>query len=371
MEIDYKNLTDDVLIQKYHELKSLLSKKNNTQMALKILMNAEYGALGNKYFRYFDLRLASAVTLTGQLVIQWIEKYLNKHLDSKYQINVVYQDTDSCALNLSRVASAIKKKFPTISNKELSRKIDMFCEKNISPIIEEGYEVLSKRLRCNENRFIMKREKIADRGFFLSKKRYALNVWNNEGVEYSEPVLNITGLEIVRSDTPKKVRGYLREALKKMILTPDELKDYILDVKDTFYKLDVEDIAKPSGVKGIAKYSKTLKGTCGKGTPIHVRGAIVYNNYVTQKGIENLFPLVQESSKAKFVYMKMPNPLYSTHVITFVREFPHKELFSSYIDYDKMFELTFLNKITGFAKVAKVDIALENDTKLDLGAIFG
>jgi hypothetical protein len=340
-------------------------------MALKILMNAEYGALGNKYFRYFDLRLASAVTLTGQLVIQWIEKYLDEHLDPKYKISVVYQDTDSCALNLARVALAFKKKYPAISNKALSRKIDVFCEKEISPIIEKGYKVLSDRLRCNENKFFMKREKIADRGFFLSKKRYALNVWNNEGVEYAEPTLNITGLEIVRSDTPKKVREYLREALKKMILTPDELKDYILDAKDIFYELDVEDIAKPSGVKGIAKYSKTKSGTCGKGTPIHVRGAIVYNNYIKEQRIENKYPLIQEASKAKFVYMKMPNPLYSTHVLTFAREFPDKAKLASYVDYDKMFELTFLNKINGFAKVAGVDVDLDNNNKLDLGDIFG
>jgi hypothetical protein len=371
LEIDYKKLSDSELLQLYSNLKSDVSKKHNTQMALKILMNAEYGALANRYFRYFDLRLAKSITLTGQLVIQWIEQYLKENLNPLYKVYVIYQDTDSCALSLSHVGKLLKKKFPSATNQEISRKVDSFCEKNISPIIEQGYEALSEKLRCNENKFIMKREKIADRAFFFQKKRYALNVWNNEGVEYSKPKLNITGLEIVRSDTPKKVRNYLKCALNKMILTPDELKDYIKEVKEKFYDLEVEDIAKPSGVKGIKKYSKTTSGLCGKGTPIHVRGAIVYNNYVRNNKIENKFPIVEESSKAKFVYMKTPNIIKGSHVLTFAREFPDKSKLLKYVDYDKMFELTFLNKITGFAEVAGVDMSIDDNKKIDVGDIFG
>lgn len=368
---DYINLTDSELLKLHSEKKSELSKKHNTQMALKILMNAEYGALANKYFRYFDLRLASAVTLTGQLVIQWIEQYLKENLDSKYQIEIVYQDTDSCALTLSCVAKAFKKKYPDITNKMLSRKIDKFCETHISPVIEAGYEVLSEKLRCNENKFVMKREKIADRGFFLAKKRYALNVWNNEGVEYNEPDLAITGLEVVRSDTPKKVRGYLREALKKIILTPDEIKDYIKQVKEEFFKLEIEDIAKPSGVKGIKKYSNPRAGICKKGTPIHVRGAIVYNDYVNKNKLQEKYPIIQEGSKAKFVYMLDPNPLHGTHVLSFARAFPNKSILSKYVDWNKMFELTFLNKITGFAEVAEVDVSIDKKNKVNMDDIFG
>jgi hypothetical protein len=340
-------------------------------MAIKILMNAEYGALANRYCRYFDIKLASAITFTGQLVIQWIEKYLEENLNSKYGVKVIYQDTDSCALSLAKVAKILKKKYNGISDYELAKKIDAFCIKVISPVIDKGYEDLSNYLNCNTNKFVMKREKIANKAFWKAKKKYALSVLNDEGVTYSQPKLSVKGIETVRSDTPPKVREYLTKFITIMLNDPDNVKVYVKEVRDTFFSLPIEDIAKPSGVHGISKYTvKNGRDICAKGTPIHVRGSIAYNKYISEHPeIMKDYPLILEGNKIKFVYMKQPNMLFS-HVLSFPHDFLLEIKFGKYVDYEKQFEVVFLNKIKEITDIAGIDIRLDSDKKEGLGHIF-
>lgn len=318
-------------------------------------MNAEYGALANKFFRYFDTRLASAITLTGQLAIRWIEKYLNENLDSKYGVYVIYQDTDSIAVSLEKVSKAILKKTPNIKGLELSRKIDKFCERHIAPIIKEGYEALSTYLNCDENKFVMKREKIAETAFWTNKKRYAMSVYNNEGVEYTDPKISVVGLDVVRSTTPQKVKEYLTEIINILLTEPpNRLKDYVRAVEKKYFKLNSNDISMSVGINGLTKNFDERTGLCKNRTPIYVRGAIAYNKYVESQNLIKTHPLIEEGEKAKYVYLKTPNPL-GTHVLAYPRSFPFKQL-EKYIDYKKQFEVTFMVPVRRLAAITNTDI---------------
>ena len=135
----------------------------------------------------------------------------------------------------------------------------------------------------------MKRENIADRGIWTAKKRYILNVWDSEGVRYKEPKMKIMGLETARSSTPQYFRDKLYAAFKIIISkTNDELISFVNGVRAETKTQSYEDIAFPRGVNGLGKYySRNTIYT--KGTPIHVRGALLYNHYVNKNKITNKY----------------------------------------------------------------------------------
>ena len=226
--MDFSNLTDEELKQLKHDLEAKISQYNNEQLALKYLMNGEYGALGNVYFRYFDINLASAVTLSGQLAIRWIENYLMNHeLQKKYKWEVIYEDTDSVYLDLHYFVIKLLEKHPNLSNVQIAKVVDNFSEKVITPIIDEGYQKLAEYVGANENRMFMKREKISTKGLWTGKKKYALLTLYDEKVIYPSEVLKVKGIETVRSSTPKLVREKLKEVLKLVMTDEEKLLFYL------------------------------------------------------------------------------------------------------------------------------------------------
>ena len=95
------------------KLKNDISTFNNIQMARKIQLNSAYGAIGNQYFRYYNLANAEAITLSGQVSIRWIENkmntYLNKVLKTIDQDYVIASDTDSIYLHLGPLVQLVFK----------------------------------------------------------------------------------------------------------------------------------------------------------------------------------------------------------------------------------------------------------------------
>ena len=329
------------------ELKKEIARCNNIQMARKIQLNSAYGAIGNEHFRYYKLEIAEAITLSGQLSIRWIEKkmneYLNKLLSTKKEDYVIASDTDSIYLNLGPL---VNKFFSAKSGDKTAIVgiLDKICQEKLEPFIECSYQELSDYLAAYDQKMKMKRENIAERGIWTAKKRYILNVWDSEGVRYSEPKMKIMGLETARSSTPAYFRDKLYQAFKIIITkTNDDIIKFIDEIKVDTREQNYLDIAFPRGVNGLDKY-RNGTDIYAKGTPIHVRGALLYNHYVRRNKVENKYPVIQEGEKIKFLYLKTPNPI-GENVISFFQQLPKEFNLEKYVDYQRQFEKSFFDPL--------------------------
>ena len=329
------------------ELRKEISRCNNIQMARKIQLNSAYGAIGNEHFRYYKLEIAEAITLSGQLTIRWIEKkvneYLNKLLSTKKQDYVIASDTDSIYLNLGPL---VDKFFSAKSGDKATIVgiLDKICKDKLEPFIETSYQELADYLAAYDQKMKMKRENIAERGIWTAKKRYILNVWDSEGVRYSEPKMKIMGLETARSSTPAYFRDKLYTAFKIIITqTNDDIINFIDEIKADTREQNYLNIAFPRGVNGLEKY-RNGTDIYAKGTPIHVRGALLYNHYVRRNNVENKYPVIQEGEKIKFIYLKTPNPI-GENVISFFQQLPTEFNLEKYVDYQLQFEKSFLDPL--------------------------
>jgi DNA polymerase elongation subunit (family B) len=187
----------------------------------------------------------------------------------------------------------------------------------------------------------MKRENIADRGIWTAKKRYILNVWDSEGVRYTEPKLKIMGIEAVKSSTPAPCRKMIKDALKLMMSgTEDDVIDFIEKSRSEFKKLPPEQVSFPRSASDVNKY-KSSSSIYEKGTPIHVRGALLYNHYIKKENLTNKYSLIQNGEKIKFCYLKKPNSIHE-NVISYIQDFPRELGIDKYVDYDLQFEKAFL-----------------------------
>lgn len=320
------------------ELEREINILDNTQMAIKILLNSLYGALGNRFFRYFDIRVAEAITLSGQLSIRWAEKAMNEAMNTFLMPEtetdyVIAIDTDSLYVDMSDLVRQVNPKDPV-------KFLDQACEQKFEKILSKAYDKLYTQMNAYDNRMVMAREVIADRGIWTAKKRYILNVHNSEGVQYSEPKLKIMGIEAVKSSTPMVVRDKFKKIFKVMITgTEADMQKFISDFEKEFHNLPPEDVSFPRGVSDIEKW-KDANSMFKTGTPIHVRGSIVYNHFLKEKGLDKEYEEVQNGTKVKFCYLKMPNPV-RQNVIAFTQYLPREFELGDYIDYDTQFEKTF------------------------------
>jgi DNA polymerase elongation subunit (family B) len=345
--MNLSKLSDLDLQQYKKKLEAEISKYKNFQKAKKISLNSIYGATGNEHFRFYDSRLAESITLSGQLVIRWLEKYLNEYLNSLLKTididYVIAGDTDSCYLTLNEVV------IRTIKNPKDKEKVvnflDKFCETKLQRVVEKACEDLADYTNAYKQRIIMKRESIADVGIWTAKKRYILNVYDNEGVRYAEPEVKITGNEAIRSSTPEVCRGLIKETLKIMLReTEKESQKHITICDKKFKEFSVEEIAFPRSVNGLSKYSDRNL-IYKKSTPIHVRASLLYNDKLKKMNLTKKYQTIKEGEKMKFVYLKEPNPI-REDVIAFVDVLPKEFELENYIDYDKQFAKTFLDPIT-------------------------
>ena len=326
--------------KEYQATTGQVARLETLQTAIKILLNSLYGAMGNKYFRYFDLRIASGITMTGQAVIKHGEKSVNKFLDEflgESKDRVIAMDTDSLYIG---VGDVIKKFNP---NNPVNF-LDEFGSKAIEPMLEKAFKDFSDKTNAYSHRMVMKREAIADRGIWTAKKRYILNVHNNEGVQYAEPKIKIMGIEAVKSSTPQVCREAMNNMFK-IIVTGDEEKtqEAIKLFKDYFKSLPPDEIAFPRGVTDMTKWSN--KSTIyKKGTPIHVRGALLHNKQIRSLGLEKKYELIQNGDKIKFIYLRVPNTI-QENVISFPGHLPDELELHKYVNHDLQFEKTFLDPI--------------------------
>jgi DNA polymerase elongation subunit (family B) len=333
--------------KKTKELEKEIARCNNIQMAKKISLNSAYGAIGNQYFRYFKLVNAEAITLSGQVAIRWIEckmnSYLNKILKTQDIDYVIASDTDSIYLNMGPLVEIIYKGREKTTESVVSF-LDKICKVELEKYIEGCYQELADYMNAYDQKMQMKRENIADRGIWTAKKRYILNVWDSEGVRYEEPKLKIMGIEAVKSSTPAPCRQMIKDGLKIMMSgTEDEVIDFIEKCRSDFRKLSPEEIAFPRTASDVKKYRSSSE-IYMKGTPIHIRGALLFNHYIKEKSLDKKYSLINNGEKVKYIYLKKPN-IIQENIISFIQDFPRELGLDKYVDYELQFEKSFLEPL--------------------------
>ena len=324
-----------------------ISRYNNIQMARKISLNSAYGAIGNQYFRYYDLAIAEGITTAGQLSIRWIEKkinqYLNKLLETTNEDFVIASDTDSIYVTFDRLVDKVFKERNNVS--KIVNFLDTIAREKIEPYIDKSYQSLASYVNAYDQKMFMKREVIADKGIWTAKKRYILNAWDVEGVRYKEPSLKIMGIEAVKSSTPAPCRKKIKEALT-IIMGGDEkqLNDFLITFRDEFNKLPPEEIAYPRSCNGIRKF-RSESSIFQKGTPMHIKGGLVYNHLVKEKKLSHKYPIIQDGDKIKYLELRQPNPI-GCNVISFMTKVPKELDIMKYIDYDSQYEKSFIDPLS-------------------------
>lgn len=335
-EKEYENTKDP-------EQKRLASQYKNMQLAKKVQLNSAYGALGNAYFRFFDIRIATAITVSGQLSIKWIEKEVNDFVIDvvgEKDDYIIAVDTDSIYVNYEKITKVL---FPDLNDDEMVDAIDKWSKENMEPYIERSYQKLADMMNAYAQKMEMKREVIANRGVWKAKKRYILNVLDSEGVRFDEPQLKMMGIETVSSSTPSICRESLTEAIR-ILMREDEktIQEYTKNFENKFKSAQKEDVFFPKGVNNLEKYHVD-SGPFKKATPIHVKGSLMYNRLLKKHGMTN-YPEINSGEKIKYAYLKSPNPI-GTNSIAIASVLPPEFGLDEYIDIDKQFQKSYLDPL--------------------------
>ena len=361
---EYENTKDP-------KLNKDISRYNNIQMAKKISLNSAYGAIGNNWFRYFNLLVAEAITTSGQLSIRWIERSLNRYLNQTLKTDgldyVIASDTDSVYITFDRLIDKLP--IQEQDTGEVINFLDRLAREKIEPFIDQSYQELAEHINAYEQKMFMKREVIADKGIWTAKKRYILNSWDVEGVRYKEPQLKIMGIEAVKSSTPAPCREKIKQALK-IIMHEDSkvLNSFIQDFRSDFMKMKPEEIAYPRSVNGLTKWTES-HNLFKKGAPIHCKGAILYNHLLKKNKLTHKYPFIQEGDKIKFLHMKEPN-LYQSTSISFLTQLPKEFDFASLIDYVVQFEKSFVEPLKFISEKIEWKLDMSFGTQLTLEGFF-
>ena len=327
------------------ELDTLIKRANNNQMVRKIALNSAYGALANQYFAFFSIDLAEAITTSGQLIIQWSERtineFMNKTLGTEDEDFVIAMDTDSVYITMDKL---VQKVLPEETDKD---KIIDFLNKSegmFEKILADGFDELAEYTNAFQNKMEMWREVIADRGIWTAKKRYILNVHDNEGVRLAVPKLKMMGIETAKSSTPQWGRTKLTEAFKVVMSgTEQDLWEFVETARKEFRNLPPEEVAFPRGCKGLVQYSCPTN-IYSKGTPIHVRGSLLYNHQLKKKNIDRRYEMIKNGEKIHFSYLTTPNPI-NENVISFMNVLPREFDLHRFIDYDMQFDKAFVDPL--------------------------
>ncbi len=339
---DISSMTDEELIAyidhcdtKYIEFKIL-------QESLKVLCNGIYGCMGNQYFRFYDLRMAEAITLTGQAVIEsssdFMNVYMNNLCKTEEQDYVLALDTDSNYIDFSDL---VKRVASGKTEDQIVEFLDQLAKLKIQPYIADQYAKFNDRTNAYENRLFMKRESIGKALFLDKKKRYIMKVYDNEGIRFAVPEMKIMGLESVRSDFPKWCRTRLEECFTMLFdFTQETLWEKVEDVRKGFFKLNVMEMAKPTSISDLDKYLGA-GGLPIKGATAAAKGSAYFNLNVKKYKIGSEYQKIESGDKIRLLPLKLPNPL-RIEAVAFKDKLPVEFGIDNYVDKHSLFSKNFI-----------------------------
>ena len=357
---EYQKTKDPKLVKE-------ISRCHNIQWSKKIALNSAYGAVGNQYFRYYDVRQASGITTAGQFIIRFIEKKVNDYLNDVLKTDnydyIVASDTDSIYVRFGKlVEQTCKDK----TNEQIVDFLGKVADNKIEPYIAKAFDELADYSNAFKNAMVMKREVIADKGIWVAKKRYMLNVIDDEGVRLRKPKLKLMGIEAVKSSTPQVCRVKIKEAITTIMSKEQtDLHKLVADFRKEFMELPAEAIAFPRSCNNVKKY-RDHSNIFIKGTPIHVKGALIYNYQIQKLGLKNKYPFIQEGDKIKFIKLIPANP-FKFDVISYITSLPPEFKLQDYIDYETQFEKTFTDPMRFILDA----IGWKSEPQANLEAFFG
>jgi DNA polymerase elongation subunit (family B) len=231
----------------------------------------------------------------------------------------------------------VKKHCDGKTKQEIVTFIESFVKNVLTPSINKELAKISSTLNIDDCKIDFKLENIGPSLIMVAKKRYLFDILYSEGVRYDTEQMKVMGIEIVRSSTPSAVQDYLRE-LVAICLRSDEraLHTRFKEIKELFMKCSLSDIAYPRGVNGMDTYANDTS-IYSKGTPIHVRGALLYNHHLRRNSLDKVYESISDGDKIKFIALKKPNPIYE-NVISYLDKLPTEFGLHNYVDYDMQFE---------------------------------
>lgn len=362
--MDLENLSTEELKNLKDGLRKEIAEYDTKQLAYKTLSNAAYGALGNQFFRYFDVRLAESITLTGQAIIHFIGNGVNKYLNEKSGTEgknyVIYCDTDSVYIHCDDFVKSVcssddiddhMRVLSKLDSDELQPLIDKLCGEFAEMINSPHPEVLA-----------MKRECLITQAIWKKKKQYALMVKNSEGTEYAKPKMKITGIECVKSSTPLACRSKLKNAIKIILLLDErKLVSYVRKFEREFYGLPINDIAFTTSVKTLDDY-RGVGTLYKKKCPMAVRGSLIYNNLIEKMNLTGKYDKIQQGEKVRFVHLIVPNPMkIDENVIAYpaMSELPPEFGLEDYVDRRTHFEKGFINILSKLTDACEWDLSYD------------
>ena len=330
-------------------LESEIARLETLQLALKILLNSLYGACGSRFFRYYDLRIAEGITLTGQLVSMLAGKAINEVLRADIGSEsidlILAQDTDSAYVNCGPLVGKLKLKDPIAF-------LNRYAKERIEPALKKCFDDFAVMTNAYENRMVMKRESICDRAIWVAAKNYILNVNDNEGVRYTTPKIKVVGIKVMKASSPSLCRSAFKSIFHILMNgTEADMRKEIERIRTEFNTTPVEKIAFPRGISDLPKYADKQR-IFKKGCPINARASLLYNHYIKREGLSGKYQFIRSGDRIKYVHLKLPNPI-KENILAFIDRFPREMLsLEKYIDYDEQFEKAFMHPLEGILSAA-------------------
>jgi DNA polymerase elongation subunit (family B) len=341
---------------------------NRRQHIQKIVLNSMYGVLGLPVFRFYDLDNAEATTKTGQSLIKFTKKlgnhFYNKELGTEKDY-CIYIDTDSVFYS---AVPLIEHRFPNqnLSDVMMTQRINEIATE-VQGFLNKSYDYFAQKFcNLNKHRFEIKQEIVAKSGLFIVKKRYGMKVISDNGIQVNKTM--VKGLDTVRSNFAPLFRKLLADVLDDILGSVPKSK---IDHRITRFKKNMklnklDEISSPTGVKGIWKYlrkenehsstsilekqkDKRVFSLFHKGTPVHVKAAIAYNDLVRYFKQDNKYGFINNGDKIRWVYLKT-NPLGLKVVAYKGHEDPPEimKYIDEHIDHDKIYSQAMTKKLQMF-----------------------
>lgn len=365
LKATYKELDKAKNEKEKSEIKERIEYLDLLQLALKIQINAAYGFFGTPYCPLGDTDITSSITKSGQAVVQqagiiaW--NYMKEH-GVDYDPRV-YMDTDSNYLTFNKL-------FKHLGIKLHNENYDI--SKEALDIIEDYEKYLNtqitlfaqKEFNSKDSRFYFKREVIADKGFFIAKKRYAVRVLDDEGKKVKK--LKYKGIDIVRNSVPEKIKPLAKEWLECMVVERDRIKcnNILKRIYNQLKEMSVEDISFTINCSNMEKYTLNYNQISNKlgiqndldefkmelHCPYHIRSSHAYNVILKRLGLQNKYDLIRSGDKVKIIRVTEDNK-YKIKVLSYKDKYPEefKSIFK--IDYDAIFDKVIFSMVERFNSI--------------------